>query len=224
MNKKLQLKIMVFLCIIIVIFVYFYIGKGFSFNVAEDFGDMKDSIETDAEGLFDSNIINDLRDRFNNLKEEISDGQDDVKSEITEKVLNQLNDQNNIIYGYEPWGIEFSYDNSMIKEIDQDQEKILLYYEDIENLKVVIERYNLEGSFNDWLNNNYDLQSLDKIEYNNLIFWKQNLSDDKNRIAEYYVNVAENIFIINLTSANITSENYWDSLENIVKSFSLINL
>ena len=102
MNKKLQLKIMVFLCIIIVVFVYFYVSKGFSFKVTEDFENLKESIGINQEEILDLSIIKDIQDKLGKIKEQTIEEEDKMKSEITEKVLNQLNDQNNIIYGYEP--------------------------------------------------------------------------------------------------------------------------
>ena len=222
MNKKLQLKVIVFLCMIIVIFVYFYISKGFSFGISKDIQGLRDSVGVGMDGLLDSSLINDLQDRFNDVKDQALEKEEGIKSEITEKVLDKLSHQDNIIYEYEPWGLKFNYDNLMLREIDEDRGRILLFYEDIQDVNLAIERYNLEGTFNDWLNNNYDLQSLSKYEYNDLIFWMQNLSDDENKIEEYYLNVENNVFIISLNSSNEKKEDYWDFLENIVKSFSLI--
>jgi len=222
MNKKLQLKIIVVLCIIIVIFVYFYVSKGFSFNISEDFIDLRDSVGINADEILDLTIIKDIQEKIGDIKEEANNTQDNIESKIAEKVLNKLDRQNYIIYEHEPWGIKFTYDNLMLKELDQSQEKIKLYYENIEELEAVIEKYSLEGGFNDWLNNNYDLQNLNKYEYNDLTFWMQDLSDEKNKLEEYYFNQGEDIFIISLSSPSINTGDYWDSLENIIKSFDLI--
>ena len=222
MSKKLQLKTLVVLGIIIVIIVYLYINKGFSFGVGNDFQNLKDSIEINVDGSLNSAIIKDLQERFNDIKEQVKNNQENVKSKITERVLDQLTPQDNIIYEYEPWGIKFTYDSLMIKEVDQDNEKISLFYENIQNIDVVIEKYNLEGTFNDWLNNNYDLQILDKQEYNELVFWKRDISNDEDKVEEYYLNLEDNVFIISLQLSKEQEEIYWESLENIVKSFNSI--
>lgn len=223
MNKKLQLKVIVFLCMIIVIFVYFYISKGFSFGISKDIQGLRDSVGVNMDELLDSTLINDLQDRFNDVKDQMTEKEEGIKSEITEKVLDKLSHRDNIIYEYEPWGFKFNYDNLMLKEVNEAEEKILLFYEDVSDVNLEIEKYNLRGTFNDWLNNNYDLQNLSKCEYNDLIFWMRDLSDNENKMEEYYVNIEDNIFIISLSSSNEKKEDYWNFLKNIVESFSLIN-
>jgi hypothetical protein len=222
MNRKTQLKIIVFLCMIIVVFVYFYINKSFTFGINKDFQDLRDSVEIKMDGATNLNLLADIREKFSDIKEQMEGNQEDLKSQITEKVLDKLSDQNNIIYEYEPWGIKFSYDSLMIKEIDQSQEKILFFYEDFQDTDLVIERHGLEGTFNDWLNDNYNLQDLDKYEYNDLIFWMQDLSSGEEQTVKYYVNRGKDIFIISLNLLNENKETHWDSLQSIVKSFSLI--
>ncbi len=223
MSKKLQLKIIVFLCMVIVIFVYFYVSKGFSFNVKEDLEGLKESIGINTDDLSNSDLIKDIQEKFNSVKNEIEENQEEnVESKISEKVLEKLSHQDNIVYEYEPWGVKFTYDSLMIKEIDPENEKILFSYENALDVNLTIERLILEGNFNDWLNDNYDLQNLNKHNYNGLVFWMQDLNDDNNKIQEYYLSWGDNLFIFNLKSSNKNKDTYWDSLENIIKSFDLI--
>ena len=223
MGKKLQLKVIVFLCMIIVIFVYFYVSKGFSFKVMEDLGSLRDSVEVDVDGFSGSDFIENVKERFNSAKEEIEKREEGVVvSTISKRVLEKLSHQDTVIYEYKPWNIRFSYDSLMIKEIDQNNEKISLFYDDIQGVSLIISKKNLEENFNDWLNNNYDLQSLDKYEHNDLVFWVQDFSDDESRIEEYYFSRGENVFIFSLSSLKENENIYWSILENIIKSFDLI--
>lgn len=221
MNKKLQLKIMVFLCTAIVIFVYFYVSKGFFFNFKNDFENLKDSIEITTEDLPSLDLIKGAQERFDFVKKEIEENKEGIiESKISEKVIEKLSHQDDIVYEYEPWGIKLTYDSLMIKEFDQ--EKILFSYENVQNVNLTIERIVLENNFNDWLNDNHDLQNLNKRNYNNLVFWVQDLSDDKNKIEEYYFNWGEDLFIFNLKASKEKEDAYWSALENIIKSFDLI--
>jgi hypothetical protein len=223
MSKKLQLKIMVFLCMIIVIFVYFYISKDFSFRVMEDLGNLRDSVEVDIDDLSGSEFIENVKEKFDYVKEEIEKSEEGtIESTISEKVLEKLSHQDTIVYEHEPWSIKFSYDSLMTKEIDQDNEKILLSYDDVQDVYLTIRKIILEEDFNDWLNNNYDLQSLNKYEHNDSVFWLQDFSDDENRIEEYYFSRGEKVFIFSLNSPKEKEDIYWSILESIIKSFDLI--
>ena len=222
MNKKLQLRIMVFLSMIIVVFTYLYISRGFSFGISRDIQSLGDSVGLSMNQLSESGVVEGLQEGLKSLKERLKNEQnDEFESKITEKVLNQISQKKDVVYEHEPWGIGFIYDSLMIKNFNQKDSRITLFYEEIPEVKVLIERNNLEGTFNDWLNNNYDLQNLDKNEYNNLIFWKNDLSNNENRIEEYYLNLGNNIFIINLQLPKEREEIYWESLENVIKSFNL---
>ena len=223
MSKKLQLKIIVFLCMIIVIFVYFYVSKGFSFGVMEDLGNLRDSVEVDIDSFSGSELIENVKEKFNSAKEEIERREEGIiELTISEKVLKKLSHQDTVVYEHEPWSIKFSYDSLMIKEIDQDNEEILLSYDDVQDVYLTIRKIFLEEDFNDWLNNNYDLQSLNKYEHNDLVFWTQDLSDDESRIEEYYFSRGENVFIFSLNSLKENEDIYWSILESIIKSFDLI--
>jgi hypothetical protein len=223
MSKKLQLKVIVFLCMMIVIFVYFYVSRDFSFNVKDDLGGLKDSIGINADDLSNSNFIKEVQKRFNSVKNKIEDGQEEVlESKISEKVLEKLSYQDNVVYEYEPWGIKLTYDSLMIKEVNQNNEEISFSYENVQDVNLIIKKIILENNFNDWLNDNYDLQNLNKFNYNNLVFWMQDLSDDENKIEEYYFNWGEDLFIFKLKVSNDKKDTYWNSLENIIKSFDLI--
>jgi hypothetical protein len=221
MNKKLQLKFLVFVCIIIVVIVYLYFNQNFSFGFSEDFKGLRDSVGLEIKELSKADIVENLKNNFKDLKDQMNEDEVDLESKITDNVLSKLSQRENIIYEYEPWGIKFSYDSLMSKDIDRDNEKILLFYEEVQTLKASIGRYVLEETFDDWLNNNYNLQKLDKLEYNGLIFWMQDLSKEENKLKEYYVNLDDNVFIIVLESSQ-DQEEYWKSLETIVKSFNII--
>lgn len=222
MSKKLQLKSLVVLSLLVIIVIYLYVNRGFSFNFDESFKSLKDSVETNMSELLDPEIIEDLQNNFSNLKEKITDNQKNVEFQITEKVLDRLSPSNYVVYEYEPWGIKFNYDSLMTKEIDQDNETFLLSYDNIQDVYLTIKKISLEENFNDWLNNNYDLQTLNKYENNGLVFWTQDLSDDENKIEEYYLNRGEDLFIFSLNCSKEKEDNYWSALKNVIKSFDLI--
>jgi len=203
------------------------VNRGFDFNFSGDWQNLKSNFKNDGGELFDSEAIESLKSSFNALKGKINDQEAEnnvIDADlITQKVLEKISQIKNIVYEYEPWNIKFDYPENMSKQIDLTEQKINLYYKDVQNLGVVIKRRVLESSFNDWLNHNYDLQKLEKQEYNNLIFWVQDLSDAEYLKKEYYVNSGKEVFTIIIESAR-DQEQHWDYLENIVKSFKQVNL
>ena len=227
MNKKLQLKLLVTFSLIVVIVVYLYVNKGFSFSFQENWQDVKNYFKSNTSEIFDSESIENLQSSFNTLKDNIKEqGEEDNsidKNLIAQRLLEKISSIKNIVYEYEPWNIKFDYPENMSKQVDLTTQKINLYYEDFQNLDVIIKKIDLESSFNDWLNNNYDLQELGKEEYNDLTFWVRDLSNEEYLKKEYYVNLGEEVFTIVLESPR-DQEGYWNHLENIVKSFKQINL
>ena len=222
MSKKLQLKFLVGVAILIVILVYLYINKNFSLGFDKEFENLKDSVGVEVDQLSQSSAIQNLQDGWESLKDKLKEDQPSLESKIADNVLEKLSSPVNIIYKHEPWRIQFNYDYLMSKDFNQDQEEIVLFYEEVPNLKVSLGRHVLEGNFNDWLNNNYNLQDLDKQEYNGLIFWRQDLSNTEKRKEEYYFNLNKYIFIIVLELNRDQEGEYWQSLENIIKSFNII--
>ncbi len=222
MSKKLQLKFFVLSSTLIVLIVYLYINRGFSFSINDDVQNFKGAVDVNKIKLVSPEIISKLREEITTIKEQSQNDKEDINSQITKRVLSKLASINYVTYEYEPWGIKFSYDPKMTKEINQDQQSIVLHYDQIKNVGVVITRHNLNGSFNDWLNNNYDLQNLDKENYNNLTFWAQNFNQKDNVVKEYYLHYNNNVFVIRLNSSLENKNNYWDVLQETIKSFNLI--
>lgn len=227
MRKKTQLKLSVFFTVIIIIVVYFYVNKDLGFSFEEEWLGIKNYFGEDLNGFSNSAAIKSIKNNFNIIKDEIEerDSMEGIIDEkkITEKVLEKISQVKNIVYEYEPWDIKFDYPENMSKQVELTEEKINLYYEDIQDLGVVIQKEELDSSFNDWLNNNHNLQKLDKKEYNDLIFWIQDLSNEEYLRKEYYTNIGEEVFTIVLESTR-EKEEYWNYLEDIIKSFKKINL
>lgn len=228
MHSKSQLKILVILCLIVIACAWFYINRSSplisGFRLGSEFEDFKDIIKSGVKELSDSTAIKNISSSFSSIKQQIQDREQDqeiITKEIVGKILSKLpKKRDTVIYNYEPWGIEFSYDILMVKEVDEVENDILLYYEDLPDIKVLISNQKLkEQTFNDWLNNHYDLQKLNKKGYNDLIFWMQDISSDDFKEEEYYLNIDDSVYTFSLSCPVEEVDNYWISLDFIVKSF-----
>ena len=224
MSAKLQLKIFVLIYVIFVVIVWIYVDKqnsdeeGFLFG--KDFNNLKRIIKDGINSIPNSLSKQDVDD-VDLIESEIDvEKSNSVEGRITEKFLNKLSKKETILYEYEPWRIRFDYDINMNKDLND--EEILLYYEDIPGINVRITKEVLENkSFNDWLNNNYDLQELNKASYGDLIFWSIDISNDDVKKEDYFLNIDDIIYSFHLNCDNDNIENYWDSLLFIIKSFNI---
>jgi len=225
MNKKTQLIFFVILFFVIIIFLWFLLGfnkNRFNFGFGNDFDGVKNII---TKNLGQLNVKDEIAEKMESLKTEaINELQkkEDAKKMAIEKIVDKLNSATSSIqfisYEHEAWKIQFDYDSQMKKEYDSQKQEIFLYYENNKDINIRINKQKLTNqTFNSWLNKNFDLQKLNKEENNNLIFWYQDLDDEKLYIREYYLNIEKDIYT--LRAQNPKTENYQDVLNFIVKSF-----
>lgn len=218
MRSKLYLKILVIVFVVIILIIWLHLNSDMfsGISLGPDFENLKDKLSSDVGELGRIGLIEDIKNVIKSKKEEPAN----IDEEIVEKMLDKLPaEQNFIEYDYQPWQIKFNYDESMVKEIKDNQ--IILTYQDNPGISVIIQREDLgTNEFNDWLNDNFDLQKLDKTIQNDLIYWLDDLSTEELNEKNYYLNSENYIysFLIKCPQdkADLCGQNI-----NIIESFNI---
>lgn len=218
MRSKFYLKFLVIILVVSILIIWGYLNRNMfaDFTWGEDLTELKDKIGDDVNELGETGLIDRIKNIIKSRKEEPVD----VNGEVIEKILNKLPaEQNFIEYDYQPWQIKFNYDEAMAKEIKDNQ--IILTYQDSPWISVIIQREYLgTNEFNDWLNDNFDLQKLDKIEQGDLIYWLNDLSTNELNEKNYYLN-SENYIYSFLIKCPQEQSDLCEKNINIVESFNI---
>ncbi|MCD4704984.1 hypothetical protein K8R66_02805 [bacterium] len=209
MNKKIQLIILVILSFCLILFFWLYINN----NSKKD----SNNLEFDNSLKILKNIFSEKINSYQ--EEEKEEEKKEIKKRIAQNVINSLLSENNFIeYQNETWGIKFNYDQKMnrvqFNDKNEQKNKILLNYK---NGGIIIEKVISEKKFSDWLNENFDLQKLEKKNNNDNIFWYQDLKNYDFPSREYYTQIEKTIYTI---SASSTKEDFidWEEMEKTILS------
>jgi len=211
-------KFLVIILVILILIIWGYLNRDMftDFTWGEDLTELTDKIGEDVDELGETGLIERIKDIIKSKKEEPVN----VDEEIIEKILDKLPvEQNFIEYDYQPWQIKFNYDLAMNKEIKDNQ--IFLTAQDNPEVRVIIQREALRAKeFNDWLNDNFDLQQLDKVIENDLIYWLNDLSTEELNEKNYYLN-SENYIYSFLIKYPQDQADLYDQKIDIIKSFNI---
>jgi len=218
MRSKFYLKFLVIILVILILIIWGYLNRDMftDFTWGEDLTELTDKIGEDVDELGETGLIERIKDIIKSKKEEPVN----VDEEIIEKILDKLPvEQNFIEYDYQPWQIKFNYDLAMNKEIKDNQ--IFLTAQDNPEVRVIIQREALRAKeFNDRLNDNFDLQQLDKVIENDLIYWLNDLSTEELNEKNYYLN-SENYIYSFLIKYPQDQADLYDQKIDIIKSFNI---
>ncbi len=218
MRSKLYLKFLVIILVILILIIWGYLNRDMftDFTWGEDLTELKDKIGDDVDELGETGLIDRIKGIIKSKKEEPVN----VDEEVIEKILDKFPaEQNFIEYDYQPWQIKFNYDLAMNKEIKDNQ--IFLTAQDNPEISVIIQREALGAEeFNDWLNDNFDLQQLDKVTKNDLIYWLNDLSTEELNEKNYYLNSENYIYSFLIKYPQDQADLYGQKID-IIESFNI---